>query len=421
MILNLELKASDCYRYIKKIFPNSYLTEDSKQVIIGIDVNYLDSKTYSYEELRKFVKSQKGIADFSGLFGVFSYEIIHYFEDIKKKSNSEYYYPEFVFADAQAYLYFDKKNSSFSFFGDAEKYSELILNLKEGIKNIISNSSKNFKIISNEGEKKKIFLDSVDKAKEYIKKGDIFQVVLSSQIILESDFDPYDFYEELSAKNPSPYMFYFPAPYGTVIGSSPEILVKIENKQLFIAPIAGTKPRGKNAEEDRILADKLLNDEKELAEHRMLIDLARNDIGKFSKPGSIRVEDPMHIEYFQHVMHIVSNIYGELLEDSDIFDVLSTAFPAGTLSGAPKIRALEIIAELETHKRNIYGGGIGFLHYNGNSQIAIIIRTAFYKDKKYYIQSGAGIVYDSVPENEYLEILNKRKSLTGIFEKEENL
>ena len=239
--------------------------------------------------------------------------------------------------------------------------------------------------------------------------------MLSSQIIIESDYDPYDFYMELTEKNPSPYMFYFPTPYGTVIGSSPEILLKIEDKQIFIAPIAGTRPRGRDPEEDKILARELLNDDKELAEHRMLIDLARNDIGKFSSPGSVKVKNPMHVEYFQHVMHIVSDVYGELADGTDIFDVISTAFPAGTLSGAPKIRAMEIISELELHKRNIYGGGIGFLHYNGNSQIAIIIRTAFYKDKKYYIQSGAGIVYDSDPEKEYLEILHKRKSLTGIL------
>lgn len=421
MIINLSHKAVDCYKYIKTIFHNSYLTEDNRQVIIGIDAEYLDSETYSYEDIREFTKSRKGISDFSGLFGVFSYEIIHYFEKINKKNNSEYYYPEFVFADARAYIHFDKKNSVFQFFGDTVKYAELIQNLQKDIKGTETSYNKKAEIISNENEEKKLFMNNVIKAKEYISKGDIFQVVLSSQVILKSEFDPFEFYEELSKKNPSPYMYYFPSSYGTVIGSSPEILLKIENKQIFIAPIAGTRPRGKNEKEDKILSEDLLRDEKELAEHRMLIDLARNDIGKFSRPGTVQVKNPMHIEYFQHVMHIVSDVYGELNDNYDVFDVISTAFPAGTLSGAPKIRAMEIIAELERHKRNIYGGGIGFLHYNGNSQIAIIIRTAFYKDKKYYIQSGAGIVYDSVPENEYREILNKRKSLTGIFEKEENL
>ncbi len=415
MIIESKYEAADCFKYIKNIFPNSYLAEDNKQIIIGIDIVYFDSDTYTYADLRKLVKFQKSIAEFSGLFGVFSYEIIHYFEKINKKEKSEYYYPEFVFSDAGAYLHFDKKSSAFSFFGDTEKYSDLLLSLKEDITAEKSGNNKSFKILSNESEKKNIFLKNVNKAKEYIKKGDIFQIVLSSQIIIESDYDPYDFYMELAEKNPSPYMFYFPTPYGTIIGSSPEILLKIEDKQIFIAPIAGTRPRGRDPEEDKILAGELLNDDKELAEHRMLIDLARNDIGKFSSPGSVEVKNPMHIEYFQHVMHIVSDVYGELADGTDIFDVISTAFPAGTLSGAPKIRAMEIIAELEHYKRNIYGGGIGFLHYNGNSQIAIIIRTAFYKDRKYYIQSGAGIVYDSDPEKEYREILHKRKSLTNIL------
>ena len=421
MIIDLEYKAADCFNLVKNIFQNSYLAEDNRQVIIGIDVAYLDSERYFYEDIRGFIKSQKGIADFAGLFGVFSYETVHYFEKIIKNDNSEYYYPDFVFADAGAYLHFNKKNSVFSFFGDKEKYSDLLLRLKGDIDIVKPHKNRVFKIISDEQKKKKIFLENVSKAKEYIKKGDIFQVVLSSQLVLESDFDPYDFYTELAEKNPSPYMFYFPSPYGTVIGSSPEILLKIENSRIFIAPIAGTRPRGKDAEEDRFLADDLLNDDKELADHRMLIDLARNDIGKFSIPGSVRVENPMHIEYFQHVMHIVSDVYGEMKKETDIFDVLSTAFPAGTLSEAPKIRAMEIISELENSKRNIYGGGTGFLHYNGDSQIAITIRTAFYKDKRYYIQSGAGIVYDSDPEKKYREILHKRKSLTGIFEKEGNL
>ena len=415
MIIKPKCEAADCFKYIKKVFPNSYLAEDNRQIIIGIDIVYFDSYTYTYSDLRELVKSRKSIAEFSGLFGVFSYETIHYFEKINRKEKTEYDYPEFIFSDAGAYLYFDKKNSVFSFFGDTEKYSDLLLQLKDVASAEKSENNKSFKILSNESEKKNIFLKNVNEAKEYIKKGDIFQIVLSSQIIIESDYDPYDFYMELKEKNPSPYMFYFPTPYGTVIGSSPEILLKIEDKQIFIAPIAGTRPRGRDPEEDKILARELLNDDKELAEHRMLIDLARNDIGKFSSPGSVKVKNPMHVEYFQHVMHIVSDVYGKLADGTDIFDVISTAFPAGTLSGAPKIRAMEIIAELELHKRNIYGGGIGFLHYNGNSQIAIIIRTAFYKDKKYYIQSGAGIVYDSDPEKEYREILHKRKSLTGIL------
>ena len=235
--------------------------------------------------------------------------------------------------------------------------------------------------------------------------------------------DSLDFYRELSAANPSPYMFHFPTEYGDVVGSSPEILVDIFSDNIYIAPIAGTRPRGKDANEDEFLAKDLLNDPKECAEHRMLVDLARNDIGKFSETGSVLVKNLMHIKHYQHVMHIVTEVYGKKRKDSTIFDILSSAFPAGTLSGAPKIRAMEIIAELETFKRNIYGGGIGFLHYNGDMQIAIIIRTAFFHNKNkdsvknVFIQSGAGIVYDSVKETEYNEICHKRASILNIFEK----
>ena len=413
MILNLKYESFDYYEYLKNLFPNSYLTEDEKQIIIGIDCEYYDSKKYTYEDIRKHLTTKKTISEFAGLFGVISYDSIHFFEEIPEIKKEQYYFPKFIFADAKAYLHFDKFAKVFSLYSTDNKYLSLIQEFKKtessGINNVKSN------ILTDVKKERDMFYKNIAKAKEYIANGDIFQVVLSSQLLVESSIDPFSFYKELSIKNPSPYMFYFSTPYGDVIGSSPEILFKVEEKKIFIAPIAGTRPRGKNHIEDSTLAKDLLEDEKELAEHKMLIDLARNDIGKFSKPGSVKVENPMHIEYFQHVMHIVSNVYGELKDDIDVLDIISTVFPAGTLSGAPKIRAMEIISELEEYKRNVYGGGIGFIHYNGNSQIAIIIRTAFYKNRNYFIQSGAGIVYDSISENEYKEILQKRKSLTSIL------
>ena len=264
--------------------------------------------------------------------------------------------------------------------------------------------------------------------------GDIFQVVLSEQLCLESNIDSLEFYKKLAKANPSPYMFHFPTKYGDVVGSSPEILAEILFNNIYIAPIAGTRPRGKDANEDAFLAQDLLNDPKECAEHRMLVDLARNDIGKFTRQGSVIVKNMMHVKHYQHVMHIVSEVFGQKRNDVSLFDIISSVFPAGTLSGAPKIRAMEIIGELEEYKRNIYGGGIGFLHFNGNMQLAIVIRSAFFANRnnaadnisgkntsegnnvsKVFIQSGAGIVYDSIKEKEYEEITHKRASVLNIF------
>jgi anthranilate synthase component 1 len=254
----------------------------------------------------------------------------------------------------------------------------------------------------------------------------VFQVVLSEQLCLESDMSSLDFYTLLSEANPSPYLFHFPTPYGDVVGSSPEVLVDIKSDTIYIAPIAGTRPRGKDANEDVLIAKELLSNPKECAEHRMLVDLARNDIGKFAEIGSVQVRNMMYIKQFEHVIHIVSDVYGQMRKDVSVFEVIASVFPAGTLSGAPKIRAMEIIAELESYKRNAYGGGIGFLHFNGNVQLAIVIRSAFFEangyeeeDEKHkiYIQAGAGIVYDSAQDSEYAEITHKRASVLNIFTK----
>ena len=216
-------------------------------------------------------------------------------------------------------------------------------------------------------------------------------------------------------------MFYFPTPYGVVTGSSPELIMQIKKGEIFVAPIAGTRGRGSDANEDEKLKFELLNDEKELAEHKMLIDLARNDIGKFAKKGSVKVKNPMHIKTYESVMHIASEVYGTKREDKSAFDVLSIVFPAGTLSGSPKIRAMQIINELEGSSRGVYGGGLGFWHFNGDVQMAILIRSAIFVPKgngvnDVFVGAGAGIVYDSVPKSEYEEICKKRRSCVKIFE-----
>lgn len=259
--------------------------------------------------------------------------------------------------------------------------------------------------------RKEQFCDMVNKAKHYIKEGDIFQVVLSNR--LEADFEGslLDTYRVLRTLNPSPYMFYFSSDAIEIAGASPETLVKLKDGELHTFPLAGTRPRGKTAEEDQRLEQELLADEKERSEHNMLVDLGRNDIGKISRFGTVEVEKYMSIERYSHVMHIGSTVRGEIRKELTALDAVDAVLPAGTLSGAPKIRACEIINELENNKRGIYGGAIGYLDFTGNLDTCISIRLAFKKNGKVFVRSGAGIVADSVPEKEYQECINKAKAV----------
>jgi len=252
---------------------------------------------------------------------------------------------------------------------------------------------------------------AVNKAKQYIIDGDIMQVVLSQRLTIPFNAQPLDLYRALRSLNPSPYMYYLDLGDHHIVGSSPEILVHLEDKQITVRPIAGTRPRGANEAADIALEKELLADPKELAEHLMLIDLGRNDAGRVSKIASVKLTDKMVVERYSHVMHIVSNVTGELKDGLNAMDVLRATFPAGTVSGAPKIRAMEIIDELEPVKRGIYSGAVGYLSWNGNMDTAIAIRTAVIKDKHLSIQAGAGIVYDSVPENEWAETMNKARAI----------
>jgi anthranilate synthase component 1 len=255
------------------------------------------------------------------------------------------------------------------------------------------------------------FSKKVIKAKDYIRKGDIFQVVLSQRLTAETDLDPFAAYRKLRSVNPSPYLYYMNFNGYTVVGSSPELLVKVSKGKIETCPIAGTRPRGNTEAEDEMFAEDLMADEKERAEHLMLLDLARNDIGKVSEFGSVEVTQFMDVQKYSHVMHIVSNVAGSIKKQYDMFDALKACMPAGTLSGAPKVRAMEIIEELENTKRGIYGGGVGYFGFNGNMDTCITIRTVVFKDGVAIVQAGAGIVADSVPENEYKECMNKAKAL----------
>ena len=407
------------YEAIREKFKNSYLAEDKTQTIIGIDCEYIDEKDMDFYGLRSYFDTNlnKSLAPFAGLFGVFAYDGVRYFEYIGEEKAKKYEFPKFIYADAKAYLHFDKMSKIYTFYGDKNKYYDFLLDAKVECK---SKEQSKFSIKTDLNKEKKHFEDMVELEKEYIRSGDVFQVVLGELLEISTNMSSLDFYKKLSLTNPSPYMFHFPTPYGDVVGSSPELVFEMKSEQIFVAPIAGTRPRGSDANADAALENELLNDEKELAEHKMLIDLARNDIGRVSEPKSVAVKNAMHIQKYEKVIHIVSDVYGKCAKGLDLFDVLASIFPAGTLSGAPKIRAMQIINELEISERNIYGGGIGFLHFNGDAQVAILIRSAIFVlgengFSDVFVGAGAGIVYDSKSEREYAEICHKRASVLNVF------
>ncbi len=405
-------KAQQYYRQILAHFPHSYFAEDESKIIIGIESDFLDASQMDFSEFkaRFYEKSaKKSLCEYAGYFGIFAADFISLYENVGVCEQKSYEFPLFLFADARAYLVYEKHSKMYYCFGES-KYFEFL------DENSAQNSHKiqnDFAIISDLKKEKQSFLAMVQRAKEYLLSGDIFQVVLSRQLCVETNVDSFDFYEELSEQNPSPYMFHFPCKYGVVVGSSPELVLSIKNKELFVAPIAGTRNLSKDSDKEA-LKKELLSDEKELCEHRMLVDLARNDVSKFGT--NTKVENPFSIVSYQFVMHIVSEVRANLRDDASIFDAIMAVFPAGTLSGAPKIRALEIINELEKLNRGIYGGAIGFLRFNEEVLLAILIRSLIFVGGKAFIASGAGIVAHSQDEKEYKEICAKRQSLLSAFE-----
>jgi anthranilate synthase component I len=258
--------------------------------------------------------------------------------------------------------------------------------------------------------------DAVRRSVEYIRAGDIFQVVLSQRLTVDITADPFEIYRTLRVVNPSPYMFFLRTPELTLVGSSPEIMCRVDDREVTVRPIAGTRPRGKTEEEDRQLAEELLADPKERAEHVMLVDLGRNDVGRVAKFGTVKLTDVMAIERYSHVMHITSHVTGQLRDECDAFDALKACLPAGTVSGAPKVRAMQIIDELEPHRRGPYAGAVGYIDYSGNMDTCIALRTIIVQGAKAYIQAGAGIVADSRPEAEYQETLNKARGMLKAVE-----
>ena len=403
---------------------NSYLIKNKKKIKLK---NKPEELIENIIEEFKFETPKELPKICSLISGYFSYDSIRYIEKIPNKCKNDLNLPDVRLLRPRTLIIYDNLKKEIFYiiniFNDEKitnyqnKFddinSELFkLTIQSTLKNLNkskSNALKEIKVKSNTPKKK--FLDMVNKAKKYIKLGDIFQVVLSQRFEAKLTKNPLEIYKKLRVTNPSPFMFFFNFNDFQIVGASPEILVRLRDNKITVRTKAGTRPRGKTRKEDLYYEKDLLRDKKELSEHLMLLDLGRNDAGKVSKINSVKVTESFIIERYSHVMHIVSNVIGEYNKKFSKFKSLLAGFPAGTVSGAPKIRAMEIIDELESTRRKVYAGGIGYFSANGEFDTCIALRTAVAKNKKFYVQAGAGIVADSKPIKEYEETVNKAKAL----------
>ena len=403
---------------------SSYLIKNNKKIKLNEDPKFLIEKIIESFKF-KIPSNLPPIA--SIISGYFSYDSIRYIEKIPNNCEDDLNIPDVRLMRPRTLIIYDNLKKKIFYiinvFQDEKisnyqkKYLEIKTELFQHFNKSFSqslkknNSSKSKKIVVKSNTAKKKFLKMVEKAKKYIKLGDIFQVVLSQRFEAKLTKSPLEIYKKLRITNPSPFMFYFNFKDFQIIGASPEILVRLRDNKITVRPIAGTRPRGKTLTQDKFYERDLLKDKKELSEHLMLLDLGRNDAGKVSKINSVKVTESFIIERYSHVMHIVSNVVGKYNKKFSKFKSLLAGFPAGTVSGAPKIRAMEIIDELEKTKRKVYAGGIGYFSANGEFDTCIALRTAVAKKNKFYVQAGAGIVADSKPINEYRETVNKAKAL----------
>ncbi len=369
---------------------------------------------------------------FGGAVGYLSYDMVRFMETLPDKNPDDLNLPDMYFMLTDTFLIFDHVQRKIQIVSNAhieagvspekayqeavDKIDNLVRLLREPSPALPTPSTESKPLEFKSNFNKDDFEKAVEASKEYIKAGDIFQVVLSQRFEAEIHVPPFDIYRALRSINPSPYMYYLKFDDLILAGSSPEILVREEDGLLQLRPIAGTRPRGKTAEEDNLLIADLLADPKECSEHIMLVDLGRNDLGRVSAYGTVKVTDLMVIEKYSHVLHIVSNVEGRLQKGLDAFDVLRASFPAGTVSGAPKIRAMEIIDELEPTRRGPYAGTVGYFSFSGNLDACITLRTLVIKGNTAYFQAGAGIVADSVPANEYQETINKSRAMRRAIE-----
>lgn len=399
-------------------FENGQLTENGK-VIESDPLDYLSQIT---------VKSQlsQDLPFNGGAIGFVGYDMVGLYENIGKIPQDTIGTPDMHFFVYESYLIFDHKKEKIVIVEDniysgreeeeqKAALQEVLADLKKQAVDEFSERDLHTLTFRNHLEEA-TFKDMVTKAKKFIRQGDMFQCVLSQRFSADISGKPLDFYRNLRITNPSNYLYFYDFGDYQIIGASPESLVSLKNGVVTTNPIAGTRPRGANDQKDKDLSEELLSDVKEVAEHRMLVDLGRNDIGKIAEVGSVQVSKYMEVEFFRYVMHLTSVVKGKLLSGLTGMDALKSTLPAGTVSGASKIRAMKRIYELEKEKRGIYAGAIGYLSASGDMDFAIAIRTMIIKNQKAYVQAGAGIVYDSVPENEYYETINKAKAMTRIGE-----
>ena len=447
------------YSKIKEMFSNeiSYLFESASQsegnysfICIGARerLQYIDDKTIYMDakglkhtkdenpfdflktyynaidqELYKKTAQELGVGYVDGFIGFIGYDMVKVFEPVlqpfMQNLEDELGTPDLDLILPKMVLIYSHRNHKITLLSTLEAYAQQFDTIIDNLKGIYEYKHRIYNIGDDKGSfahSKEKFFEMIEKSKRMIESGDVFQILMTNRFTRNIKVDPFSFYRILRAKNPSPYMYLMEYEDFSIVGSSPEVMVRLEDNELLLRPIAGTRKRGKTKERDRELEKELLADPKELAEHLMLIDLGRNDVGRVAKTGTVQVKDMMHIERYSHVMHIVSDVVASLRDDKDMFDLFMATFTAGTMTGAPKIRAMELIAEFEGLKRGFYSGSIGYFGFDGNMDSAITIRTALVKPDKVILQAGAGVVADSIDELEYLEVNNKLGALIHSLE-----
>jgi len=394
-----NIKSENPFSFLKKYYKNIDTTE-YKTATKDLNVGYVD-----------------------GFIGYIGYDMVKVFEpklssfmhDLTDELNT----PDLDLILPKLVLVYSHKNHQITLISTLKEYSEKFQAIEDNLKGTYTYKHRVYNVGDDKGNfahTKEKFFEMIDKSKEMIRSGDVFQILMTNRFTRHIKVDPFSFYRILRTKNPSPYMFLMEYEDFSIVGSSPEVMVRLTEGELLLRPIAGTRKRGATKQRDKELEKELLSDPKELAEHLMLIDLGRNDVGRVAKTGTVKVEDIMHIERFSHVMHIVSDVVATLSDDKDMFDLFMATFTAGTMTGAPKIRAMELIAKYEGLKRGFYSGSVGYFGFDGNMDSAITIRTALVNKDKVVLQAGAGVVADSVKELEYLEVNNKLGALIHSLE-----
>ncbi len=394
-----------------------HIEEENPFVFLKNYYKNLDPTIY-----KKAAKELK-IGYVDGFIGYIGYDMVKVFEPKLGSSMDglidELEAPDLDLILPKMILVYSHRNHKITLVSTLEEFSKKFIAIHDDLKGTYTYKHRVHNIGKDKGtfaHSKEKFFKMIDDSKEMIKSGDVFQILMTNRFTRNIKVDPFSFYRILRAKNPSPYMFLMEYESFSIVGSSPEVMVRLTDGELLLRPIAGTRKRGDSREKDKAMEEELLADPKELSEHLMLIDLGRNDVGRVAKTGTVKVEEMMHIERFSHVMHIVSDVVAELSDDKDMFDLFMATFTAGTMTGAPKIRAMELIAEYEGLKRGFYSGSVGYFGFDGNMDSAITIRTAMVKEDKVILQAGAGIVADSQHELEYLEVKNKLGALIHSLE-----